>query len=45
MERMLYRNSVIGLIKQAGGAITEEMALELNQKLRQIPKQDSRKEN
>ena len=45
MERMLYRNTVIGLIKQAGGAITEEMALELNQKLRQIPKQDSREEN
>ena len=39
MEQMLYRNTVIGLIKQAGGAITEEMALELNRKLRQIPKQ------
>jgi len=38
MEQMLYRNTVIGLIKQAGGAITEEMALELNKKLRQIPK-------
>lgn len=38
MERMLYRNTVVGLIRQAGGAITEEMALELNQKLRQIKK-------
>jgi len=38
MERMLYRNTVLGLVRQAGGAITQEMALELNQKLRQIPK-------
>ena len=44
MEQMLYRNTVIGLIKQAGGAITEEMALELNRKLRQIPKRDFHKE-
>lgn len=38
MERMLYRNTVVGLIRQAGGAITEQMALELNRKLRQIKK-------
>lgn len=38
MERMLYRNTVLGLIRQAGGAITQEMALELNKKLRQIRK-------
>ena len=42
MERMLYRNTVLGLVRQAGGAITQEMALELNQKLRQIPKPDNR---
>lgn len=40
MEQMLYRSTVLGLIHQAGGAITQEMALELNQKLRQIPKPD-----
>ena len=38
MERMLYRNTLEGLIRQAGGAITEEMALELNAKLRTIKK-------
>ncbi len=38
MEKMLYRNTVIGLIKQAGGVITEEMALELNRQLRKIRK-------
>jgi hypothetical protein len=38
MERMLYRNTVLGLIRQAGGAITQDMALELNKKLRQIRK-------
>ena len=42
MERMLYRNTVLGLVRQAGGAITQKMALELNQKLRQIPKPDNR---
>lgn len=40
MERMLYRNTVVGLIRQAGGAITREMAVELNRKLRQIRKHE-----
>lgn len=38
MERMLNRSTVIGLVKMAGGAITQEMVLELNQKLTKIKK-------
>ena len=38
MERMLYRNTVVWLIRQAGGVITEQTTLELNRKLRQIKK-------
>lgn len=40
MQKMMDRLSVEALIKQAGGAITTEMAVQLNQALSQIKKPD-----
>ncbi|MFA9376378.1 MAG: glycoside hydrolase family 2 protein [Lachnotalea sp.] len=38
MERMTYRNTVLGLVKLVGGAITTEMVVDLNKKLIKIKK-------
>ena len=40
MERMTYRNTVLGLVKLVAGAITTEMVVELNKKLTKIKKSE-----